>query len=600
MRKREGFFNLAGFPNDPASTGAAAIQQKFKDTLPNVIYNNDPNLDLAKLTSTVLPSLSISDSPLKNEWKQTTVPTPQFNSMQAACENVGNGDQFAHLSSLASSVDTSSRLRCGWVYNRENYAQGRGALGIIKGPLKTTASGTWMWNLNAAKEKYHTDICSGITNCGDIGASMYQGRCGWCKKSGRAVPIKDGEAAYPFNPKTACNPKRLVTSAGACSEGFVNPSACTPSASGSLSRDCLLQKVIGAGCSDAGSMYQALQSGSDNDYLSQLRQQQSWSVYQSRATAPLDETALTSGKITIANALNNFNAVQQQAASELNGGLQFAARDLCFKKGSLDAYDFCTEIDDSKPGPFILDCLQKAFLSAGGQTTGRAYPSNSNISTWNALGVWSKVKSAIQELIAKTRSSDRITQENAMIDFYGITLENKQVPLQPPPPPSLTVRLGQNCDNHSGWQKELGVGDWSAGSGFPGDASYITVPAGLTAKLTNAGGTDQVVKGPGEFNFCSRGGFNDSVKKISISSNVNSPTYIMKDFVQYSQAGTDLPNQPMMGSVNDCSIECNNNANCLGFSWVKGKDVNSKSNCWLKQNINNPTASQPYVTYVRQ
>jgi hypothetical protein len=80
---------------------------------------------------------------------------------------------------------------------------------------------------------------------------------------------------------------------------------------------------------------------------------------------------------------------------------------------------------------------------------------------------------------------------------------------QPPPPPSLTVRLGQNCDNHSGWQKEIGVGDWSAGSGFPGDASYITVPAGLTAKLTNAGGTDQVVKGPGEFNFCSRRGFND-------------------------------------------------------------------------------------------
>ena len=692
MRQKEGFFNASGFTNVPA------IQQKFKDTLPNAIFNNDPSLDLAALSATVVPSISATVSPLKNEWKQPTTPTTtaQFNTMQAECENVGNGDPFAHLSSLASSVDTSSRLRCGWVYDKENYSRGRGALGIMSGPLKTSASGTWFWDLNQAKQKYHTDICDGITNCGDIGASMYKGRCGWCKKSGKAVPVSNREAAYPYNEKTRCPSKHLATSEGQCTEGFTNPSVCTRSATGTLSRDCLLQKVVGAGCSDEGSMYQALRSGSDNDYLSQLRQQQSWSVYQSRAIAPLDETAIKSGKITIANALDNFNAVQQQAASNLNGGLQFAARDLCYTKGALDSYDFCTEINDSTTGPFNLECLQKVFLTAGGQTKGKAYPSSSTASKWNAMGTWSDVKNSIQKLLADTRSADRITQENAMVDFYGIVLEDKKTPLPAPPAPPLSVRLGQNCDSSSGWQKEVGVGDWSAGSGFPGDASYITVPEGLTAKLTNAGGQTHVVTGPGEFNFCSKSGFNDNVRNIIVTatserSPINiveasygincdsslrgnrtsffqslvasgqdmtnylynfiktggdpapgcrktlqidykcengptktttvpseagfngrvslncppkasaiSPTYVMKDFVQYTQAGTDLPNQPMSGSVNECSAVCNTDPNCKGFSWAKGVDANSKSNCWLKQNINNPTASQPYVTYVRQ
>mgnify|MGYP000997074007 CR=1 FL=1 len=43
-----------------------------------------------------------------------------FAAKQAYCESVGNGDQFDHLKSLASTEDTASRLRCGWVYNNSN------------------------------------------------------------------------------------------------------------------------------------------------------------------------------------------------------------------------------------------------------------------------------------------------------------------------------------------------------------------------------------------------------------------------------------------------------------------------------------------------
>jgi len=523
MRKTEGF-TLPNFPNDPSSVGTADIKKYYGVTLPNIIYNNDPSVNLANITKTANIRASNFSSVLNNDWKKNVdiATNGDLSNQQAACEGTGSGDQFAHLTSLASSVDTNSRLRCGWVYNTSNYTQGRGALGINTGPLKTTASGTWMWDLNAAKKRYNVDICKNVNDCGDIGASIYQGRCGWCKKSGKAVPINGNEAAYPFDSATACPTSKLITSSGSCTQGFTNPpsniqgftnpSACKTLVNGSLPRDCLLQKVAGAGCSDAGSLYQSLQSGSDNDYTNLLRKQQAWSIFQERSTLPLDDTALRTGKITIAEALNNFSRVQSLASSSANGGLQYAARDLCFKKGTMDSYDFCTEISDSTTGPFSLDCLQKTFMNAGGQKTGRAYPSSYNASKWNSMGTWAAVKTAINVLIANTQSSDRKVQENAMMDFYGITLENKQEPER------LSVRLGQNCDNYSGWQRKIATGDWSAGSDFPADASYITVPSGLTAVLTNAGGETQIVKGPGEFSFCSRGGFNDNVKRLQVNS----------------------------------------------------------------------------------
>jgi hypothetical protein len=481
-------------------------------------------MNLTELTKTMNPYTSKATSVLDNDWKKNIdiKSNGALTSQLAACENTANRNQFAHLTSLANSVDTNSRVRCGWVYNTSNYTQGRGALGIVNGPLKTTASGTWMWDLNDAKKKYHTDICKNITDCGDIGASMYEGVCGWCTKSGKAVPINNKKAAYPFHPNTACPPNRVVTNASSCpapgtiTENFKNPSSCTPLANGALSRDCLLQKVAGAGCSDAGSMYESLRSGSDNDYINVLRNQQAWSVYQDRAAIPLDATGLKTGKITIADALNGFSRVQEHASSGANGGLQHAARDLCFTAGEMDSYDFCSEISDSQNGPFSLDCLQKTFMKTGGQKTGRSYPSSSNAAKWNAMGTWVEVKSAIQKLLSDTKSSDRLIQENAMLDFYGIQLEDKSKPI-PPATSSLSVRLGQHCDNYSGWRINLGVGDWSANSAFSGDASYISVPEGLTATLINGLEQSHVVQGPGEFNFCSRPGFNDNVRRIIVS-----------------------------------------------------------------------------------
>jgi hypothetical protein len=356
---------------------------------------------------------------------------------QAKCEAVGNGDQYDHLSSLASKEDTQARMRCGWVYNTANPDSSRGAYGGPDGPVRTTASGLWMWDLKAAKERHHTDICKGIQSCSDVEASLYKQRCGWCASSGKAVPVVNGKVAYPYNDNTNCPANQLTTSVSRCPAPppITDPNqpkspadTCRANENGSIPRDCLLQKVITAGCTDNGALAQALRSGSDNDYTNVLRDQNAFKIFQLRAAVPMNETGLKTGKITITDALNDFKRVNDQSASEAITGLKAAARDLCLNKGELDNFDFCSEIKDTETGPFTLDCLQNSFLRSGGQKAGSHYPTQGNIKQWNSLPNWGAVKKQIQLIFQRTRSADRKTQEQGMMEYYGIRLRNKQKP----------------------------------------------------------------------------------------------------------------------------------------------------------------------------
>jgi len=297
-------------------SGISNLKTYFSETLPNIVYNNDASLDLEKLTESVNGRTGKSESVLKNHWKRGN--SNLFPPKQRACENIGNGDQFDHLSSLASSEDTSARLRCGWVYNNANPASGGGAYGIAQGPFKTSKQGTWMWNLNAAKEKYHTAICQGIQGCEDIDSSMYKQRCGWCTTSGKAVPIINGALAYPYSTNTSCAGNQVITQASKCPAPppLQNPTGprapgevCIPLQNGALPRDCLIAKVTAAGCSDKGALVQALRGGSDNDYTSALVKEKAFSLFQNRAAVPLNATGLKTGKMTISDALNDFKRI---------------------------------------------------------------------------------------------------------------------------------------------------------------------------------------------------------------------------------------------------------------------------------------------------
>lgn len=551
----EGFFNLAGFPNDSTSRGTFDIKKYFGVTLPNIIYNNDKDMDLIKLTETANVRTQQSDAVLKNDWKKGLGSIGDtLAARQAACESVGSGDQFDHLSSLSATQDKNARIRCGWTYNNSNPPAGRGGFGNSEGPFKPNAQGTWMWNLDAAKEKYHASICSKIQGCADIDGSMYKQRCGWCTKSGKAVPIVNKGVAYPYNTNTACPASQLITQGSRCPpppplDDPTGPRApgevCTPLDNGALPRDCLIAKVTAAGCSDRGTLAQALRAGSSNDYTNVLRQQQAYKVFQERASMPLDATGLKTGKITVTDALNGFSRTQDIASSGANTGLAFAARDLCLNRGAIDEFDFCTELQDNTVGPFTLDCLQKVFLRMGGQKAGISYPSTGNVAFYNKFSKWSDVKAYIQSLYAKTRSKDRKEQEYGMNEFYGIRMQNKQKPL--PYGPEIAYRLSDMtvllaCDRR------------------------LPIPPGYTLGGCTSDEDEML---------------DTAAERYGYTMGIPPPPPYEK-ITSVDWAGNDIACIPNK-SVEECQKMCSERSDCVGLCHIK----NSFNGCCIKHNMGN-------------
>lgn len=551
----EGFFNLAGFPKDSTTVGTFDIKKYFGVTLPNMIYNNDKDMDLIKLTETANVRTQKSDAVLKNDWKKGLGSIGDtLAARQAACESVGSGDQFDHLSSLSATQDKNARIRCGWTYNNTNPSAGRGGFGNSEGPFKRTAQGTWMWNLDAAKEKYHTSICSNIQGCADIDGAMYKQRCGWCTKSGKAVPIVNKGVAYPYNTNTACPASQLITQGSKCPplpplDDPTGPRApgevCTPLDNGALPRDCLIAKVTAAGCSDKGTLAQALSAGSSNDYTNVLRQQQAYKVFQERASMPLDATGLKTGKITVSDALNGFSRTQDIASSAANTGLAFAARDLCLNRGAIDEYDFCTEISDTTTGPFSLDCLQKLFLRMGGQMAGTSYPSTGNISAYNKFSKWSDVKKFIQDIYAKTRSKDRKIQQEGMMEYYGIRMQNKRNPLPYGPEIAWTdTRVAMSCQRP------------------------VPVPDGYTYFGCISDEDDDMLD-----KWAQRNGWNMGTPPP--------PPY--KKVPNVDWGGNDI-HVTTGQSLEQCQAECTKRPDCVGHNYVHG---HPQKYCWIKNNLAN-------------
>lgn len=435
-------FELEGFAGETTQINQQ-IRTYYSQSLPNFVPTSDPKLPLSQLTNTAAVqgagiTTSVARDPVLQDQNATYGLNPDMiASREAACSQPGAArDNFDHLKSLASSQDPRSAVRCGWMYNTSNPQRGVGAFGVSSGPFVTKAQGVWNWDLQDAKQKVHEHLCSQVTDCGDIDAYPYQGRCGFCKTSGKAIPIENGRVAYPNNARNMCGNDALVTSGGACPrpdpavlatpEGQAARATCDPLPNGNLTRDCIIQKVRQSGCSENGTLIAALRSGSDLNYVDNLKNRQAYGVYQSRAAIPLNETMLRSGAMTVSQALTEFGRLNDQSASTANSGLAFAARDLCLNAGTIDQFDFCVEIADGTRPPFSLDCLQKEFLRSGGQKSGGMYPTNDNVvREWNSLNTWSDVKSKIKKLKGDTGSTDRGTQEAAMKNFLGIALDDK-------------------------------------------------------------------------------------------------------------------------------------------------------------------------------
>lgn len=341
------------------------------------------------------------------------------------------------LDSLMNTQNPNDLVRCGWIYKRGTNplqpAVSQGALGTLNGPVAMfpAPQGTWFWSLDDAKKAIEVDKCSALTNCKQVGSPQFKG-CAFSKTRGIGIPVDEqGNVKYFRDPKASAPPSSLVKSPSGCPAPPAVGSAayeyqrsrdiCTPLPNGQLSRDCMLQQITVAGCKTDGSLYIALQTGaSPTNYAASLQTTTAFKKYQEAAKKPLMDNVIRDGRTTTEIALGNFRDLAQATIRREETALSYAARDLCLKRGTMDQFDFCTELKDGTRGPFLLECLQKEFRRQGGQPAGTSYPSNTSLSNWNAMGTWGQVKTQIAALAARTKSTDEAVQRQAMTQFLGI------------------------------------------------------------------------------------------------------------------------------------------------------------------------------------
>jgi hypothetical protein len=64
--------------------------------------------------------------------------------------------------------------------------------------------------------------------------------------------------------------------------------------------------------------------------------------------------------------------------------------------------------------------------------------------------------------------------------------------------------------------------------------------------------------------------------------------YTPKEFVVYTNGLSDIPGNPLQGTVASCSTACSANDACMGFSRSKQVADTSVGECWLKRDLGQP------------
>ena len=346
-------------------------------------------------------------------------------------------------------------LRCGIRYQKSSGIVplvARGAYGTAQGPISTDVEDSvggnvqWIWDLEKARRLLLTDSannmgnCSALTTLSAVENGAYNGKLGFCKVSNKFIPLSNSRAAYPTIDTLACPTEQIVTSSALCpvQEGFADTTAtdssCLASGSATLTRDCLLRAVQFAGCSDQGSMYMALQ-GADigGPFDDTLKKQKAFQDYQSaQGSAAITQNLFQKDKGSMNMALTEISRLKGAIQSSPSMKVKKAAEDLCLQAGIYDTYDFCGDITDGTIiGSVKLVCIQRYWQKKNGKPAGARYPKGNADAA--AMGnTWKAYKNFVDDLEAKTKSTDASVQRRAFLDFFGI---------QPGPTPQLRVPM---------------------------------------------------------------------------------------------------------------------------------------------------------------
>ncbi len=371
--------------------------------------------------------------------------------------------QGATIDQAAEMFNPASDINCGWIYKNSTAPNFQpttnvgflGHNGAPIGLLGTVPTGTFYPDPANARTQQHKDLCAKVTSCSQLDNSFVAGKCAWSPEAGKAIPINsNGAPRFSTDPlimggvqvnklvRTAQNCPPIVVSpsqpifnpdgtinttvTGTGTDGGIISDECPAGEDANtftpISKRCLIEKLTSANCTTQGTLYAALSAATNpNDLLADISLTSAFKRYQEAASVPLMRETLKDGKITAQAALQNFQGLYTAATNPSNENTSFgyAARDLCNRSKRYDTFDFCTEISDTQPPPFSLDCMQKEFKKVGGIPNGTAYPIQAD-TTSTQWPNWGAYKAYVALLAQQTNSTDIRVQEVALQKLLGI------------------------------------------------------------------------------------------------------------------------------------------------------------------------------------
>ena len=464
---------MASLPSQLNNTGILANElRKIGMYLPPNTVNTDPGM-------------MQSASPFFRDTMR--VDTSRQEHVAAKCRTYTGMNGLRQLQE-EQATNTAYDPGCGWMFQQNSYSKNpqinRGVFATHKGipamgrsgqPDVIQGSGFIEMDLQRAEQRASDSIAKGLgNNCTNLQLLTSENKpyFGYCKTTGKIIPISTTggsvKAVYDNigNLKYNCAPADIVPASNAPSgcpeiptirdieqpkpiihhngghqrgpvlmmpepepermtQGFANLqdqyNCQTP-----FTRDCLIQNVRNAGCTDKGSVLAALTSStSPAPYDGPLASSAAYRYYVSKTNMP--ENLFRYGSATNQETANDiFNALANASSdSSVGPGVQSAARDLCLEAGYFsNTYNFCSELNNTdRINAGNIACIQNLWRNGGGDSMGSEYP---QIGKWNGsnVGAFITFRDSIK---AAMDSTNKQVQADAINKFIGTPTFGTQI-----------------------------------------------------------------------------------------------------------------------------------------------------------------------------
>ena len=379
-----------------------------------------------------------------------------------------------------------SSVACGWWFMRDQNQISVGTLGTRSGPLfpeTLPSGGEWMWNITLAQQKEDIKFCKRVKTCDLLDVTGIQGRCGFCKRLGYAVPIKsDGSEKYPESEDGSCgaevskttsvcnrpepvvvmtpdgincgtaghpspdNAIRLYNKEECDTLGgtFAGNGECLRKGGGSFSWDCrdLNPAEAAAAEKPAPGLCDPLPTGRlSKACLLSLAKGIGYTeqggiyrmLYNGALPEETDMLAMNQLKlqgITVPKALLGDGSIDKVSAGNIykeifdvisKGRTNVIREAAKWLTVGTNSFDICA-LDPKTTGPFEVACVQRAFRQAGCQPSGESYPSSATVSAISNL-TWEEINDTFVKLRESTKSQDLKVQDKAARECLGLAFQ---------------------------------------------------------------------------------------------------------------------------------------------------------------------------------